>query len=74
MSTTNSEEWVTYVNRHINPGSDLPRLKVEALERWSRLRLLVPASGQYRPIDLERTLALLILERAIDGITKLETK
>lgn len=70
----NDKEWVAYVNQHINPESDLPRLKVEALERWSRLRLLVPASGQYRPTDLERTLALLMLERAIDGITKLETK
>jgi len=70
----NAKKWVAYANRHMNPDSDLPRLDLEILERWSRLRLLVPTAGEYRPIDLEKTLALLMLERAIDGITKLETK
>ena len=59
------EQWVDYVNRHIDPDSDLPRISVEDLERWERLKLLVPPSGGYRRIDLERTLALLMLERAL---------
>ena len=57
--------WVKYVNRHIGPTSDLPRLDEEKLERWERLRLLIPVDGEYHPIDLERTLALLMLERAL---------
>jgi hypothetical protein len=60
-----------YVNRHVDPTSDLRHLDEEKLERWERLRLLVPPNGQYRRTDLERTLALLILERAL--ATKLET-
>lgn len=59
------EHWVNYVNQHINPTSDLPRLDEEKLERWERLRLLAPPSGRYRRIDLERTLALLMFERAM---------
>lgn len=57
--------WLSYVNRHINPDSDLPCLDLEKLDRWERLRLLVPSSAGYRATDLERTLALLMLERAI---------
>lgn len=60
-----TEQWVKYVNQHIGPTSDLPRLDREKLERWERLRLLMPPDGEYRPIDLERTLALLMLERAL---------
>jgi len=57
--------WVKYVNAHIVPASNLPRLDEEKLERWRRLGLLVPLYGEYCPPDLERTLALLILERAV---------
>lgn len=63
----NRQEWVLYVNRHINPESDLPRLDQEKLEKWQRLRLLIPINGEYHPGDLERTLALLMLERALAG-------
>jgi hypothetical protein len=59
------EAWARYVNRHITPGSNLPRLSREELERWQRFSLLVPPDGEYCPTDLERTLALLMLERAI---------
>ena len=48
------------------PDSDLPRLDAEKLERWGRLRLLVPPGGGYELTDLERTLALLMLERALN--------
>ena len=57
--------WVKYVNSHIDPASNLPRLDEEKLERWERLGLLVPLDGEYCPTDLERTLALLMLERAV---------
>jgi len=59
------EQWVEYVNRHIGPRSDLPRLNREKLKRGERLRLLIPPDGEYRLVDLERTLALLMLERAL---------
>jgi len=42
----NRQQWVKYVNRHIPPESDLPRLTEEELERWKRLGLLVPAEKQ----------------------------
>lgn len=61
----NRQQWVKYVNRHIPPESDLPHLTEEELERWKRLGLLVPAEKQYHHPDLERTLALLMLERAV---------
>jgi hypothetical protein len=70
----NDKEWVAYVNQHMNPDSDLPRLKLESLERWSRLGLLVPTTGEYRPTDLERTLALLMLERVINRMPNRETR
>lgn len=54
-----------YVNAHIGPASNLPRLDEEKLERWRRLGLLVPLDGEYCPPDLERTLDLLMLERAV---------
>ena len=57
--------WVKYVNSHIDPASNLPRLDEEKLERWERLGLLVPADREYCLTDLERTLALLMLERAV---------
>lgn len=56
--------WVKYVNAHISPASNLPRLDEEKLERWQRLGLLIPLDMEYQHIDLERTLALLMLERA----------
>ncbi|MBA7572136.1 hypothetical protein ES708_13912 [subsurface metagenome] len=56
--------WVKYVNAHISPASNLPRLDEEKLERWQRLGLLIPFDMEYQHIDLERTLALLMLERA----------
>ena len=59
------EQWVKYFNRHIGPASDLPRLDRDKLERWERLRLLMPSEGEYHRIDLERTLTLLMLERAL---------
>ena len=59
------EQWVQYVNSHIDRTSDLPRLDEERLRRWERLRLLMPPNGDYRHTDLERTLALLMLERAL---------
>lgn len=61
----NSQQWVTYFNRHIPPESDLPRLSEEELERWQRLGLLVPPDGEYCRTDLKRILALLMLERAV---------
>lgn len=61
----NKEAWARYINRHIPPGSDLPRLSEEELERWQRLDLLVPPDGEYCRTDLEKTLALLMLERAV---------
>jgi len=64
--------WVTYVNGHIGPTSNLPRLDEEKLERWERLGLLVPLDGVYCSTDLERTLALLMLERAV--VTKLKAE
>lgn len=57
--------WVKYVNAHIGPASKLPRIDEEKLERWERLGLLVPQDGEYRPTHIERTLALLMLERAV---------
>lgn len=57
--------WVKYVNSHIDPISNLPRLDMEKLERWQRLGLLATPNGEYCPTDLERTLALLMLERAV---------
>lgn len=62
--------WVTYVNAHIGPASNLPWLDEEKLERWERLDLLAPLGGVYCSTDLERTLALLMLERAV--VTKLK--
>lgn len=62
--------WVKYVNAHIGPTSNLPRLDEEKLERWERLGLLIPLDGVYCSTDLERTLALLMLERAV--VTKLK--
>ena len=59
------QHWVKYVNRHISATSDLPRLDEEKLERWERLRLLAPPNSDYRHTDLERTLALLMLERVL---------
>jgi len=61
----NEEQWIKYVNKHIDPGSDLKRLAAEDLERWARLRLIVPSEGEYHRTDLERTLSLLMLERAL---------
>jgi len=61
----NRQQWVKYVNRHIPLGSDLPRLTEEELKRWERLGLLVPRGEAYHHVDLERTLALLMLERAL---------
>ncbi len=58
-------QWVKYVNAHIGPASNLPRLDEEKLERWQRLGLLVPLDGEYCATDIERTLALLMLERAV---------
>ena len=66
------QQWVRYVNRHITLNSDLPRLTEEELERWERLGLLVPPDKQYHHTDLERTLALLMLERA--GVAKLKAR
>ncbi len=63
--TMDRQQWVKYVNSHINPSSDLPRLDEERLQRWERLRLLMPPNGDYRYTDLERTLALLMLERTL---------
>lgn len=57
--------WVKYVNAHIGPTSNLPHLDEEKLERWERLGLLVPLDGEYYLTDLERSLALLMLERAV---------
>lgn len=51
-----NEQWINYVNQHINPDSDLPCLDVEKLERWGRLQLLVPPGGGYELTNLERTL------------------
>ena len=62
--------WVKYVNVHIGPTSNLPCLDEEKLERWERLGLLVALDGVYCSTDLERTLALLMLERAV--VTKLK--
>lgn len=61
----NRQQWVTYVNRHIPSESDLPRLSEEELERWQRLSLLVPQDREYCRADLERILALLMLQRAV---------
>ena len=58
--------WVTYVNAHIDPTSNLPRLDEE------KLGLLIPLDGVYCSTDLERTLALLMLERAV--VTKLKAR
>ena len=57
--------WVKYVNAHIDATSNLPRLDEERLERWERLGLLVPLNAEYCLTDLEITLALLMLERAV---------
>ncbi len=65
VSAMDRSAWVKYVNAHIGPASNLPRLDEEKLERWERLGLLVPLDGEYCPTDLERTLALLMLERAV---------
>ena len=62
--------WVTYVNLHIGPTSNLPRLDEEKLERWERLGLLAPLDREYCSTDVEKTLALLMLERAV--VTKLK--
>lgn len=59
--------WIGYVNRHIDRSSGLPVLAVESLERWERLELLVPEDGNYSRTDIERTLALLMLERSIEA-------
>jgi hypothetical protein len=59
------QQWVRYINRHIPLNRDLPCLTEEELERWGRLCLLVPPDKQYHHTDLERTLALLMLERAV---------
>lgn len=59
------EQWVRYFNRHIGPARDLPRLDRDKLERWERVRALMPSEGEYHRIDLDRTLALLMLERAL---------
>ena len=64
------QTWVEYVNSHIDTTSNLPRLDEDKLERWERLGLLVAVKGGYRHTDLEKKLALLMLERAV--VTKLK--
>lgn len=61
----NSATWIQHINAHIDPASNLPHLDEEKLERWCRLGLLVPLDQEYYLTDLERTLALLMLERAM---------
>lgn len=59
--------WVNYMNLHIDRSSGLPILTVESLERWERLELLAPEGGNYSRTDMERTLALLMLERSAEA-------
>ena len=61
----NECEYIDFVNRHLNPGSDLPQLDLQRLLRWARLGLLVPENGEYEDTDLPRTIALLVLERSL---------
>lgn len=68
----NKKSWAKYVNRHILPDSGLSCLSEDELERWQRLGLLVPPDGEYSRTDLERTLALLMLERAVVAKMKAE--
>ena len=68
----NRQQWVGYVNRHIPLDGDLPRLTEEELARWERLGLLVPRHEEYHYTNLERTLALLMLERALVVMMKAE--
>jgi len=57
----NAKQWIRHVNAHIDT---LPRLDEERLRRWARFNLLVPTDGKYYETDMERTIALLMLERS----------
>ncbi len=59
------QEWVRYVNRHLNPTHDLPRLTILRLRKWARYGLLLPTIQGYSEQDMERTMSLLRLEQQI---------